>query len=291
MKIGIGTVQFGLNYGVSNIQGKTDKNEVTKILQLAHASGIDLIDTAASYGDSESILAKDTAENYWKIVTKTPHFSSLFLSNDDVNQLTQSFNQSLNKLGQKNIYGLLLHSCDDLLKPGGELLFNEMMRLKSIGLVEKIGVSIYDKTQIEAILSKFSIDIIQLPINILDQSLLLEGWLEKLKHKDIEVHARSVFLQGLLLMKKKSIPPYFLSVKKNLDEFYKLSKKLSLSQLELALQFVMQIDEIDRVIIGTNNANQLKEILQSKRLNINSVDLSDISVDDQKYTNPSLWKI
>ena len=291
MKIGLGTVQFGLDYGVSNIHGKTTKHEVSTILQLAYENGISLIDTATSYGNSENMLGEVITNDDWKFVTKTPYFVDGCLDNTHVEQLKESFNQSLIRLGQKKIYGLLLHSCDDLLKSGGSLLFREMERLKSIGMIEKIGVSVYDKKQIKAILGKFNIDLIQLPINILDQNLFIDGWLEKLKNKDIEIHARSVFLQGLLLMKKKSISPYFLPIERNLNEFYNLAKKLSLSQLELALEFVMQIDEIDRVIIGINTADQLKDILQAKRTHISSMDLRNISIDDQNYTNPSLWKI
>lgn len=187
---------------------------------------------------------------------------------------------------------MLLHSGDDLLKPNGELLFKEMTMLKSSGLVRKIGVSVYSENQIERILDKFDIDLIQLPINILDQKLLLDGWLNKIKDKNIEIHARSVFLQGLLLMKKDLIPPYFSPIVQNIEGFYKLAKELSFNSLELALRFVLGIKEIDKVIVGVNTIKHLKEIVNiSKSGNFQYIECENIAVDNINYTNPSLWKV
>jgi len=230
MKIGLGAVQFGVDYGVSNTHGKTTKYEVSQILQFAYENGISLIDTATSYGSSESILGEVVTNDDWRFVTKTPNFSDNSLNSTHVNQLKESFNQSLFNLRKKNIYGLLLHSCDDLLKPGGELIFREMERLREIGMVKKIGVSAYSSKQIAAILGKFNIDIIQLPINIFDQHLFVDGWLEKLKNKNVEIHARSTFLQGLLLMPRTSIPTYFLPIKEKIELFSKSAQELSLSK-------------------------------------------------------------
>ncbi len=291
MKIGLGAVQFGVDYGVSNIYGKTDKYEVSQILQYAHKNGISVIDTATSYGDSENILGEVISNRDWKFVTKTPHFSDKCLDNTHVEQLKELFHRSLFNLRQEDIYGLLLHSCDDLLKPGGELLFQEMERLRSIGMIEKIGVSVYSSKQIEAILGKFNIDLIQLPINIFDQHLFVDGWLEELKNNDIEIHARSIFLQGLLLMPLDSIPPYFLPIKEKIEMFSKSAKELSLSKLELALGYVMGIHEIDQVLVGVNTVNQLQEIIKATQIQIDPMDFIGNSINDPVYVNPSLWEV
>ena len=290
MKIALGTAQFGMDYGLSNIHGKTDKYEASKILQYAYDYGISLIDTASSYGDSEKILG-EVITNSCKLVTKTPHFSDSYIDNSHVVKLKESFRQSLFNLRQKDIYGLLLHSCDDLLKPGGSFLFQEMEDLKSIGVVKKIGVSLYNSEQIDMVLSKFNIDLVQLPINIFDQQLLIGGWLDKLKDYDVEIHARSAFLQGLLLMTNDLVPPYFFPIKKNLEVFYKSAKELSLSQLELALGYVMGISEIDQVVVGVNTVEQLKEIIKATQVQINPMDFTDIYINDPAFTNPSLWKV
>jgi aryl-alcohol dehydrogenase-like predicted oxidoreductase len=291
MKIGLGAVQFGVDYGVSNTHGKTTKHEVSQILQFAYENGISVIDTATSYGSSENILGEVVTNDDWRFVTKTPHFSDNSLNSTHVNQLKESFNQSLFNLRKKYIYGLLLHSCDDLLKPGGELIFREMERLREIGMVKKIGVSAYSSKQIAAILGKFNIDIIQLPINIFDQHLFVDGWLEKLKNKNVEIHARSTFLQGLLLMPRTSIPTYFLPIKEKIELFSKSAQELSLSKLELALGYVMGINEIDKIVVGVNTIEQLREIIEATQVKVNPMEFTDVSIDNPIYTNPSLWKI
>ena len=291
MKIGLGAVQFGVDYGVSNTHGKTTKHEVSQILQFAYENGISLIDTATSYGSSENILGKVITNDDWRFVTKTPHFSHNYLNSTHVNQLQESFNQSLFNLRKKNIYGLLLHSCDDLLKPGGELIFREMERLRENGKVKKIGVSAYSSKQIAAILDKFNIDLIQLPINIFDQHLFVDGWLEKLKNKNVEIHARSTFLQGLLLMPRTTIPTYFLPIKEKIELFSKSAQELSLSKLELALGYVMGINEIDKIVVGVNTIEQLREIIEATQVKVNPMEFTDVSIDNPIYTNPSLWKI
>jgi len=291
MKIGLGAVQFGVDYGVSNTHGKTTKHEVSQILQFAYENGISVIDTATSYGSSENILGEVVTNDDWRFVTKTPHFSDNSLNSTHVNQLKESFNQSLFNLRKKNIYGLLLHSCDDLLKPGGELIFREMERLREIGMVKKIGVSAYSSKQIAAILGKFNIDIIQLPINIFDQHLFVDGWLEKLKNKNVEIHARSTFLQGLLLMPRTSIPTYFLPIKEKIELFSKSAQELSLSKLELALGFVQSIDGIDKVIVGVNTVDQLREIIRSTKVKVDFKQFVNLAINDSNYVDPSKWKL
>ena len=291
MKIALGTAQFGMDYGLSNLNGQTTKKEVSRIIQYASQSKINLLDTAPSYGNSESILGDTIVNQSWRYVLKTPQFADKKIDNSHFEVLKKTFYQSLDNLRQTNVYGLLLHSCNDLLKPGGELLLKEMEVLKSMGIVKKIGVSLYSSEQIDLVLSKFNIDLVQLPINIFDQQFLRDGWLNKLKDYDIEIHARSAFLQGLLLMTNDLVPSYFFPIKKNLEEFYKSAKELSFSQLELALGYVLGVSEIDQVVVGVNTVEQLKEIIKATQVQINPMEFSDIAINDPTYTNPSLWKL
>ena len=292
MKIVLGAVQFGLDYGISNTYGKIVKHDAKQILKFAYDNNIGMIDTASLYGESEAIIGKSTNNKHnWKIITKTPHFIDDCIDKLQVKQLRESFNQSLLNLNKKYLYGLLLHSCDDLFKPNGDLLFKEMERLKSIGLINKIGVSVYNKYQIDRVLDNFEIDLIQLPVNILDQSLISDGSLVKLKKHGVEVHARSVFLQGLLLMEENLIPSYFLPIKKNLDAFKNLARELSLTKLELALGYVASIDEIDKIVVGVNTLSQLQEIIKATQLKTNFEEYRNISINNSNYTNPSLWRI
>jgi len=252
MKIALGSVQFGIPYGVSNNEGKTSKKQALSILNFAQKKGIRTIDTAPSYGDSERVLGKLFEGEEWDITTKTLPFNSKSINEEQIEQLRSVFRESLVSLHKKSIYGLLVHSCNDLLKPGGEKIFREMERLREIGMVKKIGVSVYNSKQIAAILGKFNIDLIQLPINILDQRLVSGGQLTRLKNHGVEIHARSVFLQGLLLMSPNNIPSWFDPVRGVLESFHKEAKKRNMSVLQLALSFVQSIDEIDKVIVGVN---------------------------------------
>ena len=291
MKIALGSVQFGIPYGVSNNEGKTSKKQALSILNFAQKKGIRTIDTAPSYGDSERVLGKLFEGEEWDITTKTLPFNSKSINEEQIEQLRSVFRESLVSLHKKSIYGLLVHSCNDLLKPGGEKIFREMERLREIGMVKKIGVSVYNSKQIAAILGKFNIDLIQLPINIFDQHLFVDGWLEKLKNKNVEIHARSTFLQGLLLMPRTTIPTYFLPIKEKIELFSKSAQELSLSKLELALGYVMGINEIDKIVVGVNTIEQLREIIEATQVKVNPMKFTDVSIDDQSYTNPSLWKI
>ena len=292
MKIVLGTAQFGFNYGVSNEYGKVGCENVKQILQYSYNHNVRMIDTAKVYGNAEQVVGKsiDTGQD-WKIITKIPEVTSNYIDSTHVAKLRKDFGESLLNLKKKRVYGLLLHSCDDLFKTNGNLLFEEMERLKYDGLVKKIGVSVYNKNQIDRVLDNFKIDLIQLPINILDQSLIYNGSLSKLKKHNVEIHARSVFLQGLLLMEKSLIPSYFRPIEKKLDAFYNLSKKLSLTNLELALGYVSNIDEIDKIAVGVAKLSQMQEIIKASLLQVEFVECRDIYIDNSSYTNPSLWKI
>jgi len=149
MKLALGTVQFGMSYGINNKQGRTPSAQLQKILKESYDNKIDTLDTAFSYGESERAIGNTLEEERWKIITKTPHFRSEIISHSEVDYLSKSFNSSLLKLRMKSVYALMIHNYDDLFKVGGNLLFDKLVKLKSSGLVEKIGVSVYRESQVE----------------------------------------------------------------------------------------------------------------------------------------------
>ena len=291
MKLALGTVQFGLDYGVSNYNGKTIDDQALKILNYAWHNGIDTLDTARTYGDSEKIIGRVSNKYKWNIITKTPSFTGEEISKEQLKLLDTSFNKSLSDLHRESVDTLLVHSADDLLKPGGIKLFEKITRLKESGLINNIGVSVYNYKQIDYLLDHYKVDIIQLPINILDQRLIRSGHLKKIKKYGVEIHARSVFLQGLLLMSIDNIPPYFFPIKKKLENFIKKTKELSMSRLELALAFVQSIDEIDKVIVGVNTLEQLSEVINASRTQIRFSEFSDLAVDNQDFIDPTRWRV
>jgi aryl-alcohol dehydrogenase-like predicted oxidoreductase len=294
LKVALGTVQFGLDYGISGSKKKTSKNEVEKILKFAANHGICTLDTAPSYGDAEEVVG-DFFGNYcdtesWKIITKTPHFKSNIIGDRQVYELFDSFKVSRKKIGQNRIYGLLIHDFNDLLLPGGEKLLWAMSQLKKEGIVEKIGVSLYNSKQIDYLLDNFSIDLVQLPINIIDQRLIKGGYLKKLKKQGIEIHARSVFLQGLLLMPLNAIPAWFSPIINILGEFHKKARQRNISSLQLALGFVQSIKEVDNIVIGVNKLDQLHDIIDTNSIHVNIKKFCDLSVSNDNFLNPSKWK-
>jgi aryl-alcohol dehydrogenase-like predicted oxidoreductase len=293
MRLGLGTVQFGLNYGVSNTNGKTETSEVVRILEYAASVGLDVLDTAALYGESEKVLGLCiTAGKNFSVITKTPKFSNGNITRDDVMTLENTFIQSLNKLQVKSVYGLLLHNTDDLLKPNGALLWGKMTELKNQGLTAKVGISVYTGEQIEQALERFPVEIVQVPFNILDQRLLKDGLLQRVANAGIEVHSRSTFMQGLLLMPVDKIPPYFAPIYPLLKRYHEYIGTLGLSCLEAALAFVLAHREIDKVIVGVTKLQELRQIVQAtKKSGIDIENFRQFSCSDERFINPSRWKL
>lgn len=288
-KIGLGTVQWGLTYGISNHLGQTKQEEVSRILAYAKAVGIKVIDTARSYGESEQVLGKhDLAE--FKIITKIPSLKAQYVDHALVGaSLEESFLESLHALGVERVQGLLVHDCNDLFTQFGETIITSLQKLKSLGKVGKIGVSIYNSNQILKVLELFKPDIVQLPFNVFDQRLLHDGTLSVIRNIGIEIHARSIFLQGLLLMKADEIPSYFRPWGAQLKAWNDLCIDLGEQPQHIALDFAASNSLIDQVIIGVENLSQLVELASFKVCSHDVSSLSICSVSDEKLLNPSLW--
>jgi len=294
MKIGLGTVQFGMDYGVSNQDGMTPPSEVSAILQYAWANDITLLDTAAAYGNCEDILGQTIpANSSFKVVTKTPIFSNQKIKNQDATDLLNAFHNSLRKLNQPSLYGLLVHHSGDLLKDDGEYLWNAMRGLKDQGFVEKIGASVYSPLEIDGLVDRYPLDLIQLPLNVFDQRMLITGQLQHLKSRGIEIHSRSVFLQGLLLMAQEDAPSYFDNIKSHMKRYRDEMEKQGITPIKAALAFVFNLTEIDSIIIGVNNKKHLEEIVLASACigTLNKTDFSPYAIMEEHIINPSLWKI
>ena len=280
MKIALGTVQFGLDYGVTNRDGQVTIEEVESILNFAKINGIDTLDTASRYGNSEQVLGDAGVDGY-QIVTKTVSLKN------DVNGVIKGFYQSLENLNQKAVDGLLIHDINEVNDKEFNRLFERLDELKQQGLVNKIGFSTYVPEQVDFLLENFDFDIIQLPLNVFDNRLIQGGQLKALKDRNIEVHARSIFLQGVLL-NFDNLSGYFSIWKEQFDTYEAMVSDRGLSLLEYALNFVLNIKEIDKVLVGVNREDQLKEIVQSVH---SQKDISAYPINDINLLNPSLWKL
>jgi|SRR3989339_309715 len=291
MKLGLGTVQFGSAYGISNQKGQVPFEETKKILEFAKSKKIFLLDTAPSYNASETVLGKIVMpDDKFMVVTKTSVFPNKTIIKRDASVLRNTFHESLRKLNQLSVYGLLFHHAEDLLKKNSGYLWDEICELKKEGLVRKIGVSVYTSEQIDRVLEKYSIDLIQVPINVFDQRLLRSGHLKKMKSLGIEIHARSIFLQGLLLMDFNTIPKYFDEIRGHFFCYHQVIHQHGYSLLEGALNFVINLPEINWIILGVNSLLNLQEICSS-RLSLGIGFLNKFFLEKEKFLNPSRWEL
>ena len=286
-KIALGTVQFGIDYGVNSVGGQVTPEEVKKILSYAHSKNIDLLDTAPAYGNSEKILGRMDISSF-KVVTKTRHFDSLEIKNNDVKLLNNDFHHSLKDLKIDSVYGVLIHNADDLLKPGAEKLFDQLQELKQAEKIVKIGVSVYEHNQLQSILDIFDIDLVQLPFNILDRRMVDTGMLTKLREKNIEVHARSVFLQGLLLMSEKNRPDQFQRWNGLWKLWHEWLSDNHISALEVTIRHAISMPEISRVLVGVDTVDQLKEIIMASPGVLPNIP-PEMFTNDTNLLNPSNW--
>lgn len=288
--LGIGTAQFGLKYGL-NSEKKISLSEIKKIIEYTdNQKSFGYLDTAPAYGNSESIIGNVLKKNHsFKIITKSDFIKEDVINTKVIEKFKKNFFFSLKKLKQKKIYSVLIHNSADLFKKNSELLYGELKKLKKENLVQKIGVSVYNKKEIDMVLSYYDFDIFQLPCNILDQRLIHNNTLEKLFSKKIEMHARSVFLQGLLLMKKKKLPIYFKEINKKIKKLNDQLRKYKITPLQAALSFVANLKKFETIVVGFNNFIHIKEIANCKFLKL-PFPTDDLFCDDEKFIDPRYWK-
>lgn len=292
MNFGLGTAQFGMKYGVTNSLGRVSFDEVVSVLALADKSGVRILDTAPSYGDSEGVLGRALPKNHsFQIVTKTPHFMRGESEANFIKRFLGTFSHSLDQLRQEKVYGLLVHGPDDLLRPFGGSLFDEIKQLKKSGCVQKIGVSVYDSSQIDKILERYDVDIIQLPLNVLDQRLIASGHLRALKKVGIEIHARSVFLQGVLLKPPDTLPKHFDCIKDHLRKYNEAIHSRGMSPVQAALAFMMNLNDVDVVLCGVSNCTKFLEILKNRQPVLNNDFFENFAITDHSILSPAQWKV
>lgn len=284
-KLALGTAQFGMPYGIANQEGRVDRKTAKAMLELAAKSNIDTLDTAIAYGDSEASLGESGIKGF-KLITKLPALPDAC---SDVSEwVQQQVAASLARLETGTAYGLLLHRPDQLLGSYGKTLYRALLDLKETGQVEKIGLSIYAPSELAAITLQYPVDLIQAPFNLIDYRLYTSGWLHKLKDAGVEVHTRSAFLQGLLLMPQAAIPAKFSPWANLWDSWYQWLSKHQVSALQAALSFPLSFSEIDRVVVGAESVDQLEQIIDVA-VNEMTDDLPDLRCEDENLINPARW--
>jgi aryl-alcohol dehydrogenase-like predicted oxidoreductase len=284
-KIALGTVQFGIPYGINNHNGVLSFEEIEQILRTAASAGITLLDTAPVYGDAEEKIGRFSKGGF-KVVTKLPA--------REIGQpyskewLYDSVHESIKRLNVKKIYGLLLHKPGDLLEMDGGIFFSDLQNLKQEGLVDKIGISIYEPSELDVLFDNYFFDIVQAPFNILDRRMIDSGWMDRLYKKGIEFHVRSVFLQGLLLMSPQIRPSKFKRWDSIWTKYDAWLVENKISALQACLMHVLSYKEINNVIIGIDSLDHLQKILHFSRLKTPLIP-QDMATNDTDLLNPLSW--
>ncbi len=287
MKLALGTVQFGLPYGIANQSGQVSRESAKAIIALARSSGIATIDTAIGYGESEASLG-DVGLDGFKVITKLPVMPE---NVTDVGfWVRDQMQASLQRLNVTGVYGLLLHCSQQLLGPKGKDLYQAIRELKAEGVVQKIGVSIYAPLELDSLMNIGPMDLVQAPFNLMDQRLQTSGWLQKLHDAGVEVHTRSAFLQGLLLMPVASVPEKFKHWLPLFNTWHSWLLDNNTSAAQACIGFVQTHPQIDKIVVGVESIRQLKQLIQAAKEPPNA-GWPNINCSDEHLINPSCWNV
>jgi aryl-alcohol dehydrogenase-like predicted oxidoreductase len=281
-KLALGTVQFGTTYGISNTLGVPNDCELNNIFDIASASGIIILDSAPAYGDAQQRIGKFSA-NRFEVVSK---FSNVH-SRKSFNTL---LNQSLKDLKISKLYALISHNSDELI--ANPELWDFLSEEKDRGRIGRIGYSLYTPKQLEKLLGLGMLpDIVQLPFNLLDRKF--QQYLSELKRNGIEIHIRSVFLQGLFFLAVKKLSIKLDPIKPTLTLLHDLCKQNQIPVSELALAFAKNNPFIDKVLVGVASSDQLLKNIHE--FSLNRVDtkvieqINSLKVIDDEILNPATW--
>lgn len=292
-KLALGTAQLGLKYGIANREGIPERGEALEILKTAVDAGIRVFDTAYMYGESEEVIGEFLKSNTCEInlISKMPHLSGEISEK----AVRGYFDESLKRLAQKRIYSYMIHSTKDLVADRKGIIAGIMKEWKKEGRIQKIGVSVYDREEINFLRTHFGFDLIQIPLNIFDQRLIKDGTLTELKKRNCEIHARSIFLQGVVFLSRDDLPPHLKGLLSCLEKLDFFARKTGFSSEEIALLYVYLLPGIDKVVIGVEKKSQLLNNLSiinksiSFRDALKSIDISLLGVNEPSLVDPRKW--
>lgn len=285
-KLIIGTANFGFDYGAASGKQQLNSLEVKRILNLAAAKKIFTLDTAAAYGKSEKILGSYDLKGF-NIITKIP--PDIMIDNEIYKVLTNKIEKSLKNLNVQKLEALLVHQPKQLMGDNGKNLYMSLKNLKAQKLISKIGVSVNFPNDLDK-LDGFHFDIVQLPMNIFDRRFEKSGWLFKLKERGVEIHARSAFLQGVLLSELDNLGIYFRRFYEHFEKFDNWIKHTNSYPLKACISHIMAYPEVSRIIVGIDNHTQLIEITKILNSNVAKAP-GHLGFHDENLILPWNWKL
>lgn len=278
MRLALGTVQFGLDYGISNRAGEVADGELDSILALARRLKIDTLDTAQAYGNAEARLGSQQTADFNLVSKLAPGITAA--------EVVTAVEESLNRLARPTLDGLLLHRSQD----ASPALFERIKDLQQQGKVGKTGVSVYSPQELDLWLEQgYPLQLVQLPANLLDQRFLRSGWFDRLQEMGCEIHVRSLFLQGLLLMQPALLPDYFKTFTGPLGRLD--SAHPHLSPLDKALSLIAALPQVSRFVVGVCHAHELSAIgaAYGHLHPWQDAELATLACDEPSLINPAKW--
>ncbi len=292
VQICLGTAQFGSDYGITNEHGQVSSANVSNILSLAHQKNIQYLDTARSYGNSEIVIGSNLPlDQNFLFISKLEAQNHQYFTKHNVEMWESAFKQSCYNLKVSRLDSYLVHSPMDLRKDGYCFLVKWLLGLKDRGLVKRLGVSIYNSDDLQNVPIEL-LDIVQLPLSLFDQRLLEDGTIDYLRSNNVAIHARSLYLQGLLLT-PASQWPYWASVdavnhQSNLELF---AKKQKCNLIDLAVGFAHEQDYLEAVVLGICNTHQLIQLTDawSRPSPWSNRQWSTWALNDNQILDPRLW--
>lgn len=286
----LGTAQFALPYGVANAVGIPSRGEVASILSKASADGIVSLDTAISYGECERLLG-DAGVSDFDVTTKLPAVPDGVKAEGVSSWVDSQIRGALGRLRVDQIDAVLLHRPTQMVTEVGDALYRALCLQKDLGHVRRIGISIYDPSELDALISRFDLDVVQAPFNILDSRLLNTGWIDRLQNLGVSLHVRSIFLQGLLLMSKSQRPAYFHRWDSLWDRWDAWLQEHDLTALRATLRFALHAPGVEKVVLGVDSRSQLAQIIAVAGEGPLPDGYQSLSTTDVELLNPSLWKL
>lgn len=265
-KLALGTVQFGLNYGISNATGQTDREEIMNILAAASQMGVNMLDTASVYGESEKLIGEIDSHSF-KIVSKFPAVANSL-------DLITCLKDSLSKLKVNSLYGYLAHDADTLLR--NPTIWLDLQELKNEEIVSKIGYSLYQPQQLADLLNAgCKPDIVQIPYSFADRRF--EKQFNELKDIGCEIHVRSVFLQGLFFLIPADLGRFFDPAKPMLQALrnhFNSNNQIA----SFLLNFAIAQPQIDKIVFGVNTATQFMQNVKDIDIEYLPFDFEDVEI-------------
>ncbi len=282
----VGTAQFGMDYGISNYMGRTKYPEILKIDKFLSSVGVGFYDTAPAYGVAESVVS-DLIHNgsELKVITKIKAVES-----GNFKSVIESLYRSIDKF-EGRLWGVLFHNSHDIKYEYYKPVMKEIDRLYQLGVIKNIGASVYNDGDIELLSENLKLDILQVPFNIYDQRFGNNENIKGVRRAGGEIHVRSVFLQGLILMNALSLPDDMSEIVSLQKKLYKYSKETETSVYQMCIKWVMQQNWIDKMVCGVNNLDQAKNLVDNFNTagGVVDINLSEFCVSDINIINPSRW--